>query len=110
MLLYLQEREERALLRMKKLDEREQLESEEKRKRIEEDDQFDYLGGYGASMRNGNFNKGSKTRSFRTGPSQAGGIGSMGTSTTKKTSKVGSSALSEVKGLKRRATIGGTKR
>jgi len=34
----LQEKEDQCLLRMKKLDEREALEAEEKRKRIEEDD------------------------------------------------------------------------
>lgn len=43
----LQEKEDKCVLRIKKLDEREALEAEEKRKRIEEDDQYDYLGSYG---------------------------------------------------------------
>jgi len=52
---------------MKKLDEREAIEAEEKRKRMEEDDQFDYLGGYGASNKNGNFKATGAKRGFRTG-------------------------------------------
>ena len=51
---------------MKRLDEREALEAEEKRKRMEEDDQFDYLG-YGSSNRNGNFKATGAKRGLRVG-------------------------------------------
>ena len=52
-LALLQQKEDASVLRQKKLDEREVAEIEEKRKRAEEDDAYDYLGAYGTSNRNG---------------------------------------------------------
>lgn len=46
------------------------MEAEEKKKRIEEDDQYDYLGSYGQSNRNGGFKGTGKTRTFRVGQPQ----------------------------------------
>lgn len=64
----LQEKEDACLARQKKLDERETLETEEKRKRAEEDDAYDYLGTYGTS-KNGGFKATGKSRGLRAGPS-----------------------------------------
>lgn len=53
----LSEKEDKCLARQKKLLAREALELEEKKKRVEEEDQYEYMGNYGTNNR-GAGNKG----------------------------------------------------
>ena len=72
---------------------------------MEEDDQYDYLGSYGQSNRNGGFKGTGKTRGFRVG--QPTGPGTQ--PTTKTSRKISNSAVGE-KGTKRKTVTGSSKR
>lgn len=91
--------------RQKRLAEREALEADERKKRAEEDDQYEYLGSYGAAARNGLKAAAGKKAGIRAGPSTS----STGVTAVAKTNrKVSGTAAGPEKSTAKRKTATGS--
>lgn len=104
------QKEEVCLGRQKKLAEREALEADERKKRIDEDEQLEYPGSYGTSNRNGGLKAtAGKKPGVRTGAATS----STGVATVAKTNRKvsGSTAGADARAaIKRKTVTGSSKR
>lgn len=99
------QKEEACQGRQKRLAEREALEADERKKRLDEDDQYEYLGSYGAGARNGLKAGAGKKAGYRAGPATS----STGVATVAKTNrKVSGTATGPDKSTTKRKTVTGS--